>query len=185
MTKKQFLDDTITRRLIVTVALAAGVTLLLLELFFLFGGRWTKPDIQETGLPGQVATVIRMTEAAPAASRAALAQAAATDQLRFGWYAPGSPIAKALREGEYRATEIDQAGPFSSPIWPAARKNSPCFKKIIRSRSCPACPMTAQFFMMPISPLYNSMTEAGFYVSRFSVSGDFTLLNASASKPYC
>lgn len=115
MTKKQFLDDTITRRLIVTVALAAGVTLLLLELFFLFGGRWTKPDIQETGLPGQVATVIRMTEAAPAASRPALTQAAATDQLRFGWYAPGSLIAKALREGDYRAAEIDQGWAFLKP----------------------------------------------------------------------
>ncbi|NVN04847.1 two-component sensor histidine kinase [Asaia spathodeae] len=115
MSRTLFLDDTITRRLIVTVALAAGVTLLLIELFFLFGGRWTKPDIQETGLPAQVATVIRMTQAAPAASRQALTQAAATDQLRFGWYPSGSSIATALLHGQYRPAEIEQGWDFLKP----------------------------------------------------------------------
>jgi|GEM_PF-6180182 len=50
MRRPSLLEDTITRRLAITVTLAAGVTLLVLQLFFTFGGQWAKPDIQETGL---------------------------------------------------------------------------------------------------------------------------------------
>lgn len=109
------IQDTISRRLIVTVALAAGVTLLLLELFTHFGGQWTKPDIEATGMVREVASVIRMTGVTPSGHRQALLEAANTHELHFAWYAQGSPLAMALERGRYRSAEIDESWHFLSP----------------------------------------------------------------------
>lgn len=115
MTRRFLMQDTISRRLIVTVALAAAVTLLLLELFVAFGGQWTKPDIEATGMVREVASVIRMTGAAPAEHRPALLQAANTTELHFAWYAPHSSLALALEHGHYRAMEVGESWHFLSP----------------------------------------------------------------------
>lgn len=106
MIRIRVLEDTIARRLAITVGLAAAVTFSLLQLFFMFGGQWAKPNIEQTGLLEQVATVVRMLDAAPAPDRPALADAARTNSLRFDWYARGTPIATALDNGHYREEEV-------------------------------------------------------------------------------
>ncbi|MBB2205583.1 sensor histidine kinase [Gluconacetobacter takamatsuzukensis] len=111
-----FLEDTITRRLVVTVALAAGVTLLLLQLFFAFGGTWAKPDVQATGLVQQVATVIRLVDAATPAERAHLADAASTDSIHYGWYEAGSTVAGTLEHGQYLDAQVQQSRAFLQPF---------------------------------------------------------------------
>ncbi|NHO34164.1 ATP-binding protein [Acetobacter fallax] len=94
-----FLEDTITRRLIITVALAAGVTLALLQLFFTFDGSWAKPDIQATGLVQQAASVIRMLDAATPSGRTRLAAAA-----------------RALENGHYLEAQVEQSRAFLEPF---------------------------------------------------------------------
>lgn len=110
------LEDTITRRLVVTVALAAGVTLLLLQLFFTFGGTWAKPDIQASGLVQQVATVIRLVDAATPSERARLAAAANTDTIHYGWYGAGSAVAGVLERGHYLESQVQQSRAFLEPF---------------------------------------------------------------------
>lgn len=110
------LEDTITRRLVITVALAAGVTLLLLELFFTFGGTWAKPDIQATGLVQQAATVIRLIDAATPAERARLAMAANTDTIHYKWYDTGSAMADLLEHGHYLEAQVQQSRAFLEPF---------------------------------------------------------------------
>ncbi|GAA4494951.1 sensor histidine kinase [Gluconacetobacter tumulicola] len=116
MRRFPFLGDTITRRLVVTVALAAGVTLLLLQLFFAFGGTWAKPDVQATGLVQQVATVIRLVDAATPAERARLATAANTDTIHYGWYDAGSAVAGVLERGQYLEPQVAQSRAFLEPF---------------------------------------------------------------------
>ncbi|GAN91616.1 two component sensor histidine kinase EnvZ [Gluconobacter frateurii M-2] len=115
MKRFSFMADTITRRLIITVALAATVTLVLLELFFTFGGKWAKPDIQEAGIVSQVGSVIRIVSSAPSADREHLAQAANTDEVHFAWYAAGSPQAQALENGHYRSSDLSEGWRFLQP----------------------------------------------------------------------
>ncbi|MFT8952784.1 MAG: ATP-binding protein [Gluconobacter sp.] len=115
MKRLTFMEDTIARRLIITVTLAAVVTLALLELFFVFGGTWAKPDIQETGVVSQVGSVIRIVSSAPAADREGLAQAASTDDVHFAWYAAHTPLAQTLENGQYRSDEISQSWRFLKP----------------------------------------------------------------------
>ncbi|WP_225198790.1 ATP-binding protein [Gluconobacter oxydans] len=115
MKRPFFLEDTIARRLVVTVTLAAAVTLILLELFFTFGGKWAKPDIQEAGVVSQVGAVIRIVGAAPAADREHLAQAANTDEVHFAWYAPGSPQAQVLQNGHYSPHAVSEGWRFLRP----------------------------------------------------------------------
>ncbi|MFT8614149.1 MAG: HAMP domain-containing protein, partial [Gluconobacter oxydans] len=115
MKRPFFMEDTIARRLVVTVTLSAAVTLILLELFFTFGGKWAKPDIQEAGVVSQVGAVIRIVGAAPAADRELLAQAANTDEIHFAWYAPNSPQALVLQNGHYSSDEISEGWRFLRP----------------------------------------------------------------------
>ena len=115
MRRPALFEDTITRRLAITVTLAAAVTLLVLQLFFTFGGQWAKPDIQETGLLGVVGTVIRMVETASPSDRAHLTQAANTQEVHFAWYEKGSPLAHLLETGHYREDEISQSWHFLQP----------------------------------------------------------------------
>ena len=110
------MEDTITRRLIVTVALAAGVTLALLQLFFTFGGTWAKPDVQASGLVQQVATVIRLVDAATPSERNRLTRAANTDIIHYGWYDPTSLIANALERGTYLEPQVQQSRAFLEPF---------------------------------------------------------------------
>ena len=116
MKRFPFLADTITRRLAITVALAAGVTLLLLQLFFTFGGTWAKPDIQATGLVQQAATVIRLVDAASPEERARLVTVANTDTIHYGWYAAESLVADLLEHGHYLDEQIQQGRAFLEPF---------------------------------------------------------------------
>lgn len=116
MRRVLLLEDTIARRLVITVALAAGVTLLLLQLFFTFGGTWAKPDIQATGLVQQVATVIRLVDAASPSERARMAMAASTDTIHYGWYDVESTVSGALEHGRYVGFQIQQSRAFLEPF---------------------------------------------------------------------
>jgi len=113
---RAFTQDTISRRLIVTVALAAGITLLLLAVFVEFGGQWSKPDIEATGMVREVGAVLRMVRVAPAMDRETLLAAAQSRQIHFGWYPEASPLAKALAAGHYRRSEIEESWHFLSPF---------------------------------------------------------------------
>ncbi|MFT8956521.1 MAG: ATP-binding protein [Gluconobacter oxydans] len=115
MKRPFFMEDTIARRLVVTVTLSAAVTLILLELFLTFGGKWAKPAIQEADVVSQVGAVIRIVGAAPAADREILAQAANTDEIHFAWYAPDSPQALVLKNGHYSPDEISEGWRFLQP----------------------------------------------------------------------
>ncbi len=123
------LEDTITRRLVITVALAAGVTLLLLQAFFTFGGTWAKPDVQATGLVQQVATVIRLVDAATPSERERLAKAASTDTIHYGWYDPGSPVAGFLEHGQYLEPQIQQSRAFLEPFLPYSPERMVVFQE--------------------------------------------------------
>lgn len=115
MRRLSLLEDTITRRLAITVTLAAGVTLLVLQLFFTFGGQWAKPDIQETGLLGVVGTVIRMVEVAQPSDRSHLIEAANTNEVHFAWYEKDSHVSHLLETGHYREDEVGQSWHFLQP----------------------------------------------------------------------
>ncbi len=99
-----------------TVALAAGVTLALLQLFFAFGGTWAKPDVQASGLVQQVATVIRLVEAATPDERTHLTTAANTEIIHYGWYTSKSSVAMALEHGTYLQSQVQQSRAFLEPF---------------------------------------------------------------------
>lgn len=111
-----FMEDSIARRLAITVALAASVTLLLLQLFFTFGGSWAKPDVQATGLVQQVATVIRLIDASLPSERPRLIEAASTDTIHYGWYSVDSNTARLLENGHYLESQVRQSRAFLDPF---------------------------------------------------------------------
>jgi len=102
----RWFEDTITRRLVTTVALAAGTTLGLLQLFFMFGGHWAQPNIEQTGLLQEVAAVTRVITAAPPAVRSKIAQAASTEGFKFKWFSADSGTAEAIKTAHYNPYEV-------------------------------------------------------------------------------
>ena len=106
MTRLRWFEDTITRRLVTTVALAAATTVGLLQFFFLFGGHWAQPNIEQTGLLQEVAAITRVITAAPAAVRPKIAQAASTEGFQFKWFAADSRTAEMLKTAHYNPYEV-------------------------------------------------------------------------------
>ncbi|OAJ66330.1 cell wall metabolism sensor histidine kinase WalK [Gluconobacter cerinus] len=102
----RWFEDTITRRLVTTVALAAGTTLGLLQLFSMFGGHWAQPNIEQTGLLQEVAAVSRVISAAPSEVRPRIAHAATTPSVRFVWFDVKSLTAHALQTAHYKPYEV-------------------------------------------------------------------------------
>ncbi|MDR3517339.1 MAG: ATP-binding protein [Azospirillaceae bacterium] len=88
--------DTIARRFAETIVLAAVATLGFIGLFFAFGGVWAQPSIVDLGLPGVVAGITRVIDAAPPPMRQALAASVATEIFRVDWYDRGSALSEAL-----------------------------------------------------------------------------------------
>ncbi|MFT9442713.1 MAG: ATP-binding protein [Acetobacter papayae] len=104
--RRAWFEDTITRRLITTVALAAATTAGLLQLLATFGGYWAAPNIEQTGLLQEVAAVTRMISVAPPMVRTPLAQAASTEKIMFSWFEAGSATARALETAHYKPEEV-------------------------------------------------------------------------------
>lgn len=123
MKRRLWFEDTITLRLVTTVALAAATTIGFLQLFFMFGGYWAAPNIEQTGLLQEVATVSRVISAAPQFDRVKLSSAASTERLTFEWFETGSNTAKALETAHYKPSEV-QSGEqlISSFIGNTARR---------------------------------------------------------------
>ena len=78
--------DTLASRIALSVLLTLLSTLALYGLFFAFGGRWSQPSPEETGMPDRIAVVIKLLEAAPAESRPALAAAGSGQKFQTDWY---------------------------------------------------------------------------------------------------
>ena len=98
-----WLQDTIVLRFALTIILAVLVTLSLVYLFFIFGGKWAQPEIDDTELPGEVVGITRVVAAAPAQMRQALAAAASTSTARISLHDPASPVSKAIES----ATDVE------------------------------------------------------------------------------
>jgi signal transduction histidine kinase len=92
------LQDSIARRFAVTVVLAVVVTWSLAGLFNAFGGIWTRPTFERSGLLEQAANMVRIIEAAPPSIREQLASAATTREVLVGWYAAISPVSAVLAQ---------------------------------------------------------------------------------------
>ncbi|MDR3536631.1 MAG: ATP-binding protein [Acetobacteraceae bacterium] len=88
--------DTIGRRFALTIALAAAITIGLNGLFAEFAGVWSRPPLEQSGLPQQAGTLLRAIEAAPAEARPAIADAASSSDLQVNWDTAASPVAAML-----------------------------------------------------------------------------------------
>ena len=79
--------DTLASRIALSVVLTLLSTVALYGLFFAFGGRWSQPSPEETGMRERIAVALRLLEAAPVESRPALAAAASGQNFQIDWYA--------------------------------------------------------------------------------------------------
>lgn len=98
MKPSAWLKDTIALRFAATITLAVIVTLTLVRLFFVFGGNWAQPEIAESGLPGEVAGIVRVIEAAPPQIRQTLLTEASTSKFRSDWYDATSQVSAGLAQ---------------------------------------------------------------------------------------
>ena len=89
--------DTIASRFAWTVVLAVVVALILVRLFFVFGGVWAREPLDHSILRMRASDVVRVIEAAPAQLRPTLAAAAVTKEVAVEWYDAESPVAAMLR----------------------------------------------------------------------------------------
>lgn len=78
--------DTLASRIALSVVLSLLCTMALYGLFFAFGGRWSQPSPEETGMRDRIAIVLRLIEAAPAEARPVLAAAASGQKFQIDWY---------------------------------------------------------------------------------------------------
>ena len=95
--------DTIALRFALTVTLAVVVTAVLVALLSVVGV--DRPEIERSGLPGQIVAIVRIIENTPPTRRSGIAVAAATEVYRVEWYGAGSPVGEALRAA---ATKTDK-----------------------------------------------------------------------------
>jgi hypothetical protein len=88
--------DSIASRFAWTVVLAVAVSLLLVRLFFVFGGVWAREPLDHSLLRARASDVVRVIEAAPARLRPTLAAAATTKEVAVDWYEAAAPVAAIL-----------------------------------------------------------------------------------------
>jgi len=89
--------DTIAARFAWTVVVAVVTALVLVRLFFVFGGIWANEPLDHSALRERVGDAVRMIEAAPPDLRPRLAAAAATPGIAVQWYDATSDVATTLR----------------------------------------------------------------------------------------
>jgi signal transduction histidine kinase len=88
--------DTIASRFILAVVLTVVVALVLVRLFFVFGGVWAREPLEHALLPARAADIVRVIEAAPSQLRPTLAAAAVTREIAVAWYDAASPVSAML-----------------------------------------------------------------------------------------
>jgi signal transduction histidine kinase len=88
--------DTIASRFILAVVLTVVVALVLVRLFFVFGGVWAREPLEHALLPARAADIVRVIEAAPSQLRPTLAAAAVTREITVAWYDAASPVSAML-----------------------------------------------------------------------------------------
>jgi signal transduction histidine kinase len=93
MKVRDWWQDTIARRFIVTQLLAVGLTLALLALFSAFGGFWSQEPLDKSALFREVTEILNIMEAASPQSRPTLAAAASTQFVHLHWYPAPSTVA--------------------------------------------------------------------------------------------
>lgn len=106
MTPSLWPRDTIALRFALTTALAIGVSVAFMALFFIFGGTWAQPDAESSGLLEVAASTVHIADAVPLRVRRTIAVAASSDKIRVDWYGVDTATAAALRR---------IPGPKSSP----------------------------------------------------------------------
>jgi signal transduction histidine kinase len=109
MKVREWWQDTIARRFIVTQVLAVGLTLMLLALFSAFGGFWSQDPLNKSALFREVAEVLSIMEAASPQARPALADGASTPLAHLHWYPGSSAVADFFDERSRTAdSEFEQ-----------------------------------------------------------------------------
>lgn len=91
-------EDSIARRFVLTVALVVGGTLGLVALFFMFGGAWSAPSLERSGLFERASDIYRLMAVAPPSLRPQLAVAGMSEKFRINWFAEGSAVARSLND---------------------------------------------------------------------------------------
>jgi signal transduction histidine kinase len=89
--------DTVATRFIVAVVLTVVLALVLVRLFFVFGGVWAREPFDPSAVRARVGDFIRLFEAAPAELRPTLAAAAVTQEGAVAWYDAASSVSAVLR----------------------------------------------------------------------------------------
>lgn len=93
-------QDTISRWIALTIAMAMLVLLLLNFLFTQIAGVWARPPLRQTGLIEQIASVTRVLDAAPPELRDHLAAAASNPAYTLQWYRRKADMVSPVPEPE-------------------------------------------------------------------------------------
>lgn len=88
--------DTIAWRFGVTIVASMAGAAGLIGLFFVFGGVWARPPVEETARLEGLKVTVQMIAASPPGMRPALAEAARTQIYRVDWHPVGSPVSDWL-----------------------------------------------------------------------------------------
>jgi signal transduction histidine kinase len=88
--------DTIASRFAWTVVLAVVAALMLVRLFFVFGGVWAQEPWDRSVLPARARELVRLIEAAPPLVRPTLVAAAGTEGVTVDWYDATSSVSAML-----------------------------------------------------------------------------------------
>jgi len=88
--------DTIASRFAWTVVLTVMVTLVLVRLFFVFGGVWAHEPLDRSIVHARVGDMVRLLEAAPPQLRPTLAAAGLAQEVAVDWFEASSPVSATL-----------------------------------------------------------------------------------------
>ncbi len=85
--------DTIAWRFGVTIVASMAVSCGLIGLFWVFGGVWARPPVDQAARQEEATAIIQMLEAAPPATRETLVKAVVVKNYRADWYPETSSMA--------------------------------------------------------------------------------------------
>lgn len=92
MIRAHWLRDSLTRRFTLAIMLAVAAAFALNAVFGVVGGNLAKSGVVEMGVPDQVASIIRIMDAAPPDARARQAAAAGTELFKVAYWGAASPM---------------------------------------------------------------------------------------------